>query len=317
MVLWTYRKSKNHNGTKKLKSSVCDQISAEAALMAETVPSGLLEACVVLGVSNERLKELVLVLPICHCRVKSRSLWWRPRCCRFTLLPFVTKESSRNATQHFSRAQRRRSFKKKREQPVSTTSASNQTKEPVVSGSDDLSVPQSIDLIALPQLCFPDGLRITGESREDYYHFLVFTDVFGNQTHGVVAQYCRPVHCVTDNGIYQNGLRLNKLQRLFATYSICIISKYPYYNALRDCLSSFLLQLKTSRMCEFEEQVKEFSAKLALVPIPPPGPLVFNLRPFQIELPSRLDVDRPVMDLDLHLPFLCFKPNRSCRCAFS
>uniref|UniRef100_A0A8C1MCN1 DENN domain-containing protein 3 n=1 Tax=Cyprinus carpio TaxID=7962 RepID=A0A8C1MCN1_CYPCA len=82
--------------------------------------------------------------------------------------------------------------------------------------------------------------------------------------------------------------------------------------ALRDCLSSFLLQLKTSRMCEFEEQVKEFSAKLALVPIPPPGPLhvVFNLRPFQIELPSRLDVDRPVMDLDLHLPFLCFKPEQ-------
>uniref|UniRef100_A0A671S756 DENN domain-containing protein 3-like n=1 Tax=Sinocyclocheilus anshuiensis TaxID=1608454 RepID=A0A671S756_9TELE len=186
-----------------------------------------------------------------------------------------------------------------------------------VAASDDLSVPQNIDLIALPQLCFPDGLRITSESREDDYHFLVFTDVFGNQTHGVVAQYCKPVH-VRYNGIHQNGHRLNKLQRLFTTYSICIISKYPYYNALRDCLSSlflcrsFLLQLKMSRMCEFEEQVKEFSAKLALVPIPPPGPLhvVFNLRPFQIELPSRLDVDRPVMDLDLHLPFLCFRPKQ-------
>uniref|UniRef100_A0A8C2IT86 DENN domain-containing protein 3 n=1 Tax=Cyprinus carpio TaxID=7962 RepID=A0A8C2IT86_CYPCA len=195
-----------------------------------------------------------------------------------------------------------RSFKKKRDQPVSTISSSGQTNEPAVAASSDLSVPQNIDLIALPQLCFPG--KITSESREDYYHFLVFTDVFGNQTHGVVAQYY--------NGIHQNGHRLNKLQRLFTTYSICIISRYPYYNALRDCLSSFLLQLKTSRMCEFEEQVKEFSAKLALVPIPPPGPLhvVFNLRPFQIELPSRLDVDRPVMDLDLHLPFLCFKPEQ-------
>lgn len=36
---------------------------------------------------------------------------------------------------------------------------------------------------------------------------------------------------------------------------------------------SFLLQLKTVRMSEFEETVKEFSAKLALVPIPPPGQL--------------------------------------------
>uniref|UniRef100_A0A8C0YIU2 DENN domain-containing protein 3 n=1 Tax=Cyprinus carpio carpio TaxID=630221 RepID=A0A8C0YIU2_CYPCA len=276
--------------------------SAEPDLMAEIFPSGLLEACVVLGVSNERLKELGLPL------VEAEVL-------QVHAPPFVTKESSSNGTKHshapaFSRTQRRRSFKKKRDQPVSTISSSGQTNEPAVAASNDLSVPQNIDLIALPQLCFPDGLRITSESREDYYHFLVFTDVFGNQTHGVVAQYCKPFH--PDNGIHQNGHRLNKLQRLFTTYSICIISKYPYYNALRDCLSSFLLQLKTSRMCEFEEQVKEFSAKLALVPIPPPGPLhvVFNLRPFQIELPSRLDVDRPVMDLDLHLPFLCFKPEQ-------
>uniref|UniRef100_A0A8C2PUK1 DENN domain-containing protein 3 n=1 Tax=Cyprinus carpio TaxID=7962 RepID=A0A8C2PUK1_CYPCA len=279
--------------------------------MAEIFPSGLLEACVVLGVSNERLKELGLLQDkVTEPLVEAEVL-------QVHAPPFVTKESSSNGTKHnhapaFSRTQRRRSFKKKRDQPVSTISSSGQTNEPAVAASSDLSVPQNIDLIALPQLCFPDGLRITSESREDYYHFLVFTDVFGNQTHGVVAQYCKPVHFHPDNGIHQNGHRLNKLQRLFTTYSICIISRYPYYNALRDCLSSFLLQLKTSRMCEFEEQVKEFSAKLALVPIPPPGPLhvVFNLRPFQIELPSRLDVDRPVMDLDLHLPFLCFKPEQ-------
>ncbi|KAF4100852.1 DENN domain-containing protein 3 [Onychostoma macrolepis] len=276
--------------------------------MAENVPSGLLEACVVLGVSNERLKELGLL------QGKDKEPLVEAEVLQVHAPPF---ESSSNGTEHdhapaFGRVQRRRSFKKKRDRPVSTISNSGQTNEPVVAASDDLSVPQNIDLIALPQLCFPDGLRITHESREDYYHFLVFTDVFGNQTHGVVAQYCKPVHFQLDNGIHQNGHRLNKLQRLFTTYSICIISKYPYYNALRDCLSSFLLQLKTSRMCEFEEQVKEFSAKLALVPIPPPGPLhvVFNLRPFQIELPSRLDVDRPVMDLDLHLPFLCFKPKQ-------
>lgn len=37
--------------------------------------------------------------------------------------------------------------------------------------------------------------------------------------------------------------------------------------------SSLLVQLKTCRVADFEEQVKEFSAKLALVPIPPPGQL--------------------------------------------
>uniref|UniRef100_A0A671KL56 DENN domain-containing protein 3-like n=1 Tax=Sinocyclocheilus anshuiensis TaxID=1608454 RepID=A0A671KL56_9TELE len=267
--------------------------SAEALLMAGNIPSGLLEACVVLGVSSERLKDIHLL------QGKGKEPLVEAEVLQVHAPPFVTKESSSNGTEQdlapaFCRAQRRRSFKKKRDRPVSTISDSGQTNEPAVAASDDLSVPQNIDLIALLQLCFPDGLRITNESREDSYHFLVFTDVFGNQTHGVVAQYCKPVHC------------------LYTTCSICVISKYPYYNALRDCLSSFLLQLKTSRMCEFEEQVKEFSAKLALVPIPPPGPLhvVFNLRPFQIELPSRLDVDRPVMDLNLHLPFLCFKPKQ-------
>lgn len=36
---------------------------------------------------------------------------------------------------------------------------------------------------------------------------------------------------------------------------------------------SLLTQLKPSWMGDFEERVKEFSAKLALVPIPPPGQL--------------------------------------------
>ncbi len=61
--------------------------SAEPVLMAENVPSGLLEACVVLGVSNERLKELVLVRRLkmfisvftaILCKILSKKLWkWR------------------------------------------------------------------------------------------------------------------------------------------------------------------------------------------------------------------------------------------------
>ncbi|XP_067282147.1 DENN domain-containing protein 3 isoform X3 [Pseudorasbora parva] len=274
--------------------------------MADNGPSGLLEACVVAGVSNERLKEL--------CLSRDKDLLVEAEVLQVHAPPFVTKESSSNGVDQdhapaFSRAQRRRSFKK-RDRPASTISDSGKINGSTV--SDDLSVPQNIDLIALPQLCFPDGMRITNECGEDSYHFLVFTDVFGTQTHGVVAQYCKPIQFQQDNVMHKNGYQSTKLQRLYTTYSICVISKYPYYNALRDCLSCFLLQLKTSRMSEFEDQVKEFSAKLALVPIPPPGPLhvVFNLRPLQIELPSRLDVDRPVLDLDLHLPFLCFKPKQ-------
>ncbi len=35
----------------------------------------------------------------------------------------------------------------------------------------------------------------------------------------------------------QNGDGSFKLSKLFFAYSVCVISKYPYFNALKDCLS--------------------------------------------------------------------------------
>lgn len=37
------------------------------------------------------------------------------------------------------------------------------------------------------------GLELATENRDDSYHFLVFTDLFGNRTHGVVAQFYRAI----------------------------------------------------------------------------------------------------------------------------
>lgn len=65
--------------------------------------------------------------------------------------PFVTKEKTSDGDGHaFSRVQRRRSFLKKKKER-SAVSSSNGTK----TTTDDQSVPKDIDLIALPQLCFP------------------------------------------------------------------------------------------------------------------------------------------------------------------
>uniref|UniRef100_A0A674ELC6 DENN domain-containing protein 3 n=1 Tax=Salmo trutta TaxID=8032 RepID=A0A674ELC6_SALTR len=207
--------------------------------------------------------------------------------------PFVTKESASSETQAhapaFSRVQRRRSFIKKKKERAGI--ANGETAKGSDGGGDttteDISVPKDLDLIALPQLCFPGGLQIASEQREDSYHYLVFTDVFGNRTHAVVVQYYRPIQAPIDLFMF-----------------MFLLNGVPP--------PSLLTQLKPSWMGDFEERVKEFSAKLALVPIPPPGQLhvVFNLRPLQIGLPSREDKDRPAVDLDLHLPFLCFRPRQ-------
>ncbi|XP_036439753.1 DENN domain-containing protein 3 isoform X2 [Colossoma macropomum] len=275
--------------------------------MAEHIASGLLEACVVVGASNDKLKELYeslqqengVPLPLLD-----------PEVLQVHAPPFVTKENmTEPGIGHFSRGQRRRSFIKKKSNRPGVAPGNTKSSE---GSTGDVSVPKDLDLVALPQLCFPGGLQVSKQLKDDHFHFLVFTDVFGNQTHGVVVHYYRLIQI---NQLFQEGAQhqnghVHKHPQFYAPYGVCIISKHPYYTALKDCLSCLLGQLKTCRMADLDERVKEFSAKLALVPIPPPGPLhvMFTLRPLTIVLPSREDKDRPVIDLDLHLPFLCFTP---------
>ncbi|KAM6974768.1 DENN domain-containing protein 3 isoform 1-T2 [Tautogolabrus adspersus] len=277
--------------------------------MAE-LPSGLLEACVVIGASSDKLRDIYQL----HLQSKLNEFpVLEAEVLQVHAPPFVSKEtnSSQVIAPAFSRVQRRRSFikKKRRDRAAEVSSNGESTNRTEVSSvTEDISVPKDLDLIALPQLCFPGGLQLANEQREDSYHFLVFTDLFGNRTHGVVVQFYRAVQSCQEGSI-QNGHRWNSSKsRLYIPFALCVISKFPYYNALRDCLSCLLVQLRPARQADFEETIKEFSAKLSLVPLPPPGRLhvSFTLRPLQVVLPSREDQDSPVIDIDLHLPFLRF-----------
>ncbi|KAI4817918.1 hypothetical protein KUCAC02_011290 [Chaenocephalus aceratus] len=277
--------------------------------MAE-LPSGLLEACVVVGAPSDKLRDIYQLhqqsnlseLPLLEAEVL-----------QVHAPPFVSKDTnpSQLIGPAFSRVQRRRSFikKKKRDRaPEVLPNGETTNRSEASSGTEDISVPKDLDLIALPQLCFPGGLQLTNEPREDSYHFLVFTDLFGNRTHGVVVQYYRAVQSCQEGSVH-NGHRWNSSKsRLYTPFAVCVISKSPYYNALKDCLSCLLVQLRPARQADFEETIKEFSAKLSLVPLPPPGQLhvSFSLRPLHVFLPSKEDQDSPLIDIDLHLPLLCF-----------
>lgn len=275
-------------------------------VMAE-LPSGLLEACVVVGAPSDKLRELQ------HQNESNELPLLDPEVLQVHAPPFVSKEANSNHVigPAFSRVQRRKSFIKKKRRDRHAEGLSNgdsSSRGEATSATEDISVPKDLDLIALPQLCFPGGLQLASEQKDDTCHFLVFTDLFGNRTHGVVAQYYRAVQSFQES-VMQNGHRWNSHKcRLYAPFAVCIISKFPYYNALKDCLSCLLVQLRTVRQADLEETIREFSAKLSLVPLPPPGQLhvSFSLRPLQVVLPSRDDPDSPVIDIDLHLPLLCF-----------
>ncbi|XP_074509876.1 DENN domain-containing protein 3-like isoform X2 [Sebastes fasciatus] len=273
-------------------------------MMGDHLPPVLLETCVVVGASSDKLNE---VYKSFNNNGTPEHLLLEPEVLHILTPPFFSRPQAESEAVR-SHGKRRHSFlRKKREPPPPAAVTPGQGGR---GGSEDVSVPKDIDLMALPQLCFPGGLQVTNEQRDEQFHFLVFTDVFGNKTHGVVMQCYRPI--LEGSSFFQNRSGSFKSSQLFSAYSFCVITKYPYFTALKDCLSCLLIELRTCRLSDMEETVKEFAAKLALVPIPPPGQLhlMFTLRPLTIVLPSREDKDHPAVDLDLHLPFICFRPQQ-------
>ncbi|XP_029447975.1 DENN domain-containing protein 3 isoform X2 [Rhinatrema bivittatum] len=232
--------------------------------------------------------------------------------------PFVVKDETQTSQTNynsFNRTAKRRSFRKKKEKPKAENvdSTNGEQKELV---TEDVSIPKDVDLLGLPQLCFPGGLYLSSQPRDAHFHFLVFTDVCGNRTYGVVAQYYRPIqdgYNLSNGQIHwESSVQTAKAFGYFIPFAVCVISRYPYYNALKDCLSCLLVNLKSCKDLDVDDRIKEFAAKLSLIPSPPPGPLhlVFNMKPLQIVFPSGEDSDSPVTDLDLHLPLLCFTPEQ-------
>nr|XP_035965346.1 DENN domain-containing protein 3 isoform X3 [Halichoerus grypus] len=280
---------------------------AEAAPPHLALPSGLLELCALLGPSRDSLRgpdQMSL-----KNGVRSASSL-DPEVLSIFVPPFITKEDSQMAGAPcvtLSKT-RRRSFRKKKDKPKT---------EPWKGlPLEDVSVPNGVDLLALPQLCFPGGVYVASEPREDCVHFLVLTDVCGNRTYGMVAQYYRPLH---DESCFYNGKAhwepswpTAGVAGCFVPFAVCVVSKLPYYNALKDCLSCLLTHLKLCKDFEVDNHIKDFAAKLSLIPSPPPGPLhlIFNMKPLQIVFPSRADPESPLIDLDLHLPLLCFRPEK-------
>ncbi|XP_037354842.1 DENN domain-containing protein 3 isoform X4 [Talpa occidentalis] len=163
---------------------------AEAAPQGPPPPAGLLELCALLGAPRGRRRGPEQVAQ--KKGVKGVSL--EPEVLSVFVPPFVCQEDGRAASAKgatLSKA-RRRSFRKKRERP-SAEAWQDQPGGPRGPEPEDISVPDGVDLLALPQLCFPGGMCVASAPKEDYVHFLVLTDVCGNRTYGVVAQYHRPL----------------------------------------------------------------------------------------------------------------------------
>nr|KAF6300400.1 DENN domain containing 3 [Myotis myotis] len=267
---------------------------AEAAPQHLALPSGLLELCVLLGAPRDSLRGPEQVA---QRRGLPNPSALEPEVLSVFVPPFISKEDGQTAGTSCGTLGRtkRRSFRKKREKPRADPGQG--PPGPRETDTEDVSVPDGVDLLALPQLCFPGGLCVAWEPQEDHVHFLVLTDVCGNRTYAAVAQYYRPLH---DEHCFYSG-------------------KPPWESRLSvgaaGCFVPFAVLLTHLKLCkdfEVDNHIKDFAAKVSLIPSPPPGPLhlIFNLKPLQVVFPSRADPESPVVDLDLHLPLLCFRPEK-------
>ncbi|KAM5210866.1 DENN domain-containing protein 3 isoform 1-T3 [Hipposideros larvatus] len=286
---------------------------AEAAPQHLALPSGLLELCALLGAPRDSLRGPEQVA---QKRGVQNLPSLDPEVLSVFVPPFVSKDSQAAGANCVTlNKTKRRSFRKKREKPKAEA-GKGLLAGPGGPDSEDVRIPNGVDLFALPQLCFPGGMSVASEAMEDCVHFLVLTDVCGNRTYGVVAQFYRPLH---DEHCFYNGQTHWEAPRptggatgCFVPFAVCVVSRFPYYNALRDCLSCLLTHLKYCKDFEVDNHIKDFAAKLSLIPSPPPGPLhlIFNMKPLQVVFPSRADPESPVVDVDLHLPLLCFRPEK-------
>ncbi|XP_038658334.1 DENN domain-containing protein 3-like [Scyliorhinus canicula] len=261
----------------------------------------LLEMCLIVGVPLKTLRQMVQDVQ----NDGTGPTDVTPEILSIHAPPFVGPQASSLAHSQ--------SPLRKPEEIIGPTFASGQLFGNMELFKEHLSTPRGIELCGLPELCFPDGFQLQLEEQDESFHFLVLTDILGNRQQGVVLHILREIK---ESDLYQappEGSEQAEFPSetfsVLVPYGICVITKFPYYTVLKDCLSCLLLDLKSCGEREFEMKVKEFAAQLALVPCPPPGSLqlCFELGPLSIILSPPEDIDSPVIDIGLHIPFLCFK----------
>ncbi|RMX49961.1 hypothetical protein pdam_00013948 [Pocillopora damicornis] len=155
-------------------------------------------------------------------------------------------------------------------------------------------LPLAQDVInSLPQFCFPDGGYISMKKKPVECHSLVLTDIEGNRTYCSCMTFYRGFLIEEDKDVPGNYKLFyaeektdgqvvpgSSYQLFYVPTCCCLISKWPYFNIMKDCLSSLLPQVMKSDPALFRTALMQFVSQLAMVPVPPPGSLGISLFTF-------------------------------------
>ena len=171
-------------------------------------------------------------------------------------------------------------------------------------------MPFSAEVVqSLPPFCFPDGGYAHKKHKAPYMHYLVLTNIDGGRTYCCALIITRKF-AMTEISQLSNGydlhLDLHDPNKNFVhvPFSVCLVSKLPYFNTMKDILSSLLTRLKDE--VNVWPRVMKFASKISCILAPPPGNLSIEVELFGscILVPSADENDQSVVDMDLHLPLL-------------
>uniref|UniRef100_H3AC05 DENN domain-containing protein 3 n=1 Tax=Latimeria chalumnae TaxID=7897 RepID=H3AC05_LATCH len=213
--------------------------------------------------------------------------------------PFFGKDDAHPSQSNFSRNHGHRSFRKKKEKPAVSLNGgvNSDPKEPA---SEDVSVPKNIDLLGLPQLCFP-GMQ--------FYHFIYLFKSTSLSPFGFCKNEWSPLSLVKvfwNNGppfSFPTALSLRASEgNCFDFFFFLILLDGKAYHSLIGRIQVIMMNILKKKIIIIENGFLMFNILKQII-----LSQVFHMKPLQIVLPSREDPDSPIVDLDLHLPFLCFK----------
>ncbi|BFZ21197.1 hypothetical protein BsWGS_24236 [Bradybaena similaris] len=195
-----------------------------------------------------------------------------------------------------------------------------QNENPTSSSSHVHDLPLSKDAIeTVSTFCFPDNAHIYAEKPDSSIHFLVLTDVYRSKTYASCLTFYRPywlakekngnIHCVPDDP-NKNSNKVNAdncVVRCYLPQCCVLVSKYPYFYAMKECLSCMISHIER----DFEEMyhfLKDFTYTMTMAPVPPAGDVIVEMSVCNLSVPlfPPESPEKPVIDLPLHLVFLCF-----------
>ncbi|XP_061169944.1 DENN domain-containing protein 3-like isoform X3 [Saccostrea echinata] len=176
---------------------------------------------------------------------------------------------------------------------------------------------------SIQYFCFPDDLRITKHKADTLTHFLVLTDIHGNKTYATCITFYRPylLEKEYDGSLIphldlsgDSSTTTSENVRCFIPVCCVLISKYPYFETMKECLSHMVHLIETGPE-DMYTHIKLFSHKLTMTPVPPAGRVAieFGIQEVSFIIRPSQEAEKQVIDIPLYLPFLIFPPEEILR----